>query len=156
MAGKSKYTDMLGDDICKMMTTTSLGLRHICKKLNVPHSTVRGWIADLAHPFSDKYTRAKDVQLELLAEEILDIADEGSNDLMTIGFGDKAYETENKEVTSRSKLRVESRKWLLSKLKPKIYGDKIDVNNNLSGSVSIDNDRLDQLAKIINDAAKTS
>lgn len=129
MAFESVYTDELADNICEMLATTSIGLRHICDKYNVSHSAVRSWIADKDHPMSDKYTRAKELQLEYLAEETLDIADDGSNDLMTIVKGEESYEVENKEVTNRSKLRVDTRKWLLSKLAPKKYGDKLDLNH---------------------------
>ena len=64
-----------------------------------------------------------------MADEIIDIADEGVNDLMTVVYGDEEYEKENKEVVNRSRLRVDTRKWLLSKLIPKKYGDKIDVTS---------------------------
>lgn len=128
MAAASVYTEELADSICEKMATTSLGLRHICELNNVNHATVRRWIADKEHPMCDKYTRAKKLQIDYLAEETLDIADDGSNDLMLLtNARGEQYEQENKEVTSRSKLRVETRKWLLSKLAPKIYGDKLDV-----------------------------
>lgn len=127
MAAISIYTDELGDEICKRTSESSIGLVHICAELNLPYSTVTGWIYDKKHPMSVKYTRAKELQAEYLAEEILDIADDGSNDLMTIVKGDAVYEQENKEVTNRSKLRVETRKWVLSKLLPKKYGDKLDI-----------------------------
>ncbi len=65
-----------------------------------------------------------------MSEDILDIADDGSNDLMTIQKGNTEYEIENKEVTNRSRLRVDTRKWLMSKMKPKKYGDKIDHTTN--------------------------
>ncbi len=65
-----------------------------------------------------------------MAEDILDIADDGSNDFMTITKGDKTYEVENKEVTNRSRLRVDTRKWIMSKMKPKKYGDKLDMTTN--------------------------
>lgn len=130
MPPASKYTPKLGDDICEMIATTSLGLKHICNKFDISHSTVRAWISDPEHPLSDKYVRAKEKQVEMIAEEILDIADDGSNDLMLLtNAKGEAYEQENKEVTSRSKLRVEARKWLLSKLNPKKYGDKIDLTS---------------------------
>ena len=70
-----------------------------------------------------------DVDYELLADEIVDIADDGVNDLMTIVHKDLRYENENREVVNRSRLRVDSRKWLLSKLIPKKYGDHIDVTS---------------------------
>lgn len=130
-----KYTPELGEKVAEYIATTSLGLKRICKKLKedgveVSYSTVRDWISDNEHPFANLYTRAKAKQKEHLAEELLDIADDGSNDLMLLtNAKGEQYEQENKEVTSRSKLRVEARKWLLSKLDPKKYGDKLDLTS---------------------------
>jgi hypothetical protein len=77
--------------------------------------------------FCTRYARAKEEQADFMIEEMIDIADDGSNDLMTITKGDIEYEQENKEVTNRSKLRIDTRKWIASKLKPKKYGDKLDL-----------------------------
>jgi hypothetical protein len=73
------------------------------------------------------YARAKDNQADLLAEEILEIADDGSNDFMTIVKGDESYTVENKELVNRSRLRIDARKWYAAKLRPNKYGDKLDV-----------------------------
>ncbi len=128
MGRPTRYTNILADTICDMIATTSLGMKEICELNKIDYSTVRGWIAKETHPFSDRYTRAKDKQLELLAEEIITISDDGSNDLMLLTKpSGEQYEVENKEVVNRSKLRVESRKWLLAKLKPKIYGDAVKL-----------------------------
>lgn len=89
--------------------------------------TVLKWLRQDRGGFVAQYARAKEEQADFMIEEMIDIADDGSNDLMTIVKGDLAYEAENKEVTNRSKLRVETRKWIASKLKPKKYGDKIDM-----------------------------
>lgn len=62
-----------------------------------------------------------------MADEMFDIADDGSNDLMTVTKGDESYDIENKEVIGRSRLRVDTRKWYLSKLAPKRYGDKLAI-----------------------------
>jgi predicted DNA-binding protein YlxM (UPF0122 family) len=112
--------------ICKEIETSSLGLKHICKNHNVARSTVTDYIRENKEA-ADRYARAKEMQMDYLAEEILDISDDGSNDLMTIVKGDEVYEQENKEVVNRSKLRVDSRKWLMSKLAPKKYGDKLET-----------------------------
>ncbi|MBY3220874.1 hypothetical protein HFO18_07085 [Rhizobium laguerreae] len=53
-----------------------------------------------------------------MADEMFDIADDGSNDVMTIAKGDAEYEIENKEATNRSKLGVDTGKWYVSKLAP--------------------------------------
>lgn len=120
-------TAELSDQICAEIATTSKSLKTICSDEKLPNvSTVLRWLRE-NEEFRNQYTRAKQEQADFLAEEILDISDDGSNDFMTIIKGDVSYEVENKEWTSRSKLRVESRKWIASKLKPKKYGDKLDV-----------------------------
>lgn len=131
MAGRPEiYTNELASLVLDEISSTSKSLKTICKDDAMPSlSTVQRWLRDETNiEFRNQYARAKEEQADLLAEEILDIADDGSNDLMTITKGDVSYEQENKEVTNRSKLRVEARKWLASKLKAKKYGDKLDVD----------------------------
>jgi hypothetical protein len=89
--------------------------------------TVYQWVLDNREGFSDKYARAREMQAEVMFDEILDISDDGTNDYMTITKGDISYNVEDKEVTNRSKLRVDSRKWYLSKVLPKKFGDKMDL-----------------------------
>lgn len=62
-----------------------------------------------------------------MVDEILAIADDGSKDSIVVEGENGGYTIENKEWTSRSKLRVEARKWVAAKLKPRKYGDKLDV-----------------------------
>lgn len=84
-------------------------------------STVLNWAVDLSHPFFPQYAHARDVQADTLADEIQDIADDGSNDYVMTQYGIKA----DHEHIQRSRLRVDTRKWIASKLKPKRYGEKI-------------------------------
>lgn len=134
----SIFNQETADKICEEIATTSKSLRTICKDEGMPAvRTVLSWLSEgdkeegkeEFKAFLRQYARAREEQADFLAEEIIEIADDGSNDLMTIVKGDQSYETENKEVTNRSKLRVEARKWIASKLKPKKYGDKIDLNH---------------------------
>jgi hypothetical protein len=121
------YSEELADRICDRIANTTLGLAAICREEGMPHrNTVTDWI-EKNKEFSNKYARAKARQLELLAEEILEISDHTNNDTLTINKGDETIEIPNTEWINRSKLRVDSRKWLLSKLDPKKYGDKVDV-----------------------------
>lgn len=129
MGAINKYTTELGEEIAHQIATSSKSLKTICSELDICHRTLFNWIADDKHPMFHLYTRAKEMQADFLAEEMIDIADDGSNDFMTITKGDQTYEVENKEWTSRSKLRVEARKWAASKLKPKKYGDKLDLTS---------------------------
>lgn len=66
--------------------------------------------------------RAREAQADTLAEEILQIADDGSNDTYTDDEGRTHVDYDH---ISRSKLRVDARKWLASKMAPKKYGDRI-------------------------------
>lgn len=91
-------------------------------------TTVNRWLRENTE-FRDQYARAREEQAEHLLDEILLIADDATNDFMTITKGDVSYEVENKEWTSRSKLRVDTRKWAMSKLAPKKYGDRLDLTS---------------------------
>lgn len=70
-------------------------------------------------------TRAREAQADTLADEILDIADDATNDFMMTEQGLK-YDGDS---VQRSRLRVDSRKWLAGKLRPKKYGDKIETEH---------------------------
>jgi len=111
----------------EQVATTTLSLKSICADESMPSvSSIFKYLKD-NEEFAELYARAREAKAELLAEEILDIADDGSNDLMTIVKGDSSYDIENKEVTNRSKLRVDARKWLAAKMMPRKYGDKLDM-----------------------------
>lgn len=90
-------------------------------------STIRSWAVDDLNGFSAQYTRAVQIRAMGWAEEIIEISDDGSSDT----YIDPAtgQERVNNEVIARSRLRTDSRKWMLSKVLPKIYGDKLDLNH---------------------------
>lgn len=122
----SKYTKVLADEIYNKLAEGK-SLRTICLSESMPDkATIFRWLKTNKQ-FRDQYAHAKEASAVAMAEEILDIADDGTNDWMTIGRGDSEREVENREVVNRSKLRVDARKWLLSKLVPKKYGDKLDM-----------------------------
>ena len=77
-----------------------------------------------SHPFSDKYARAREIQAEIRADELLDIADDATNDYMAReAKSGKTFIVADHENIQRSKLRVDTRKWIAAKLLPKKYGD---------------------------------
>lgn len=128
MAGRPEiYSNDIADRICAEIATTSKSLRTICLSDDMPSvQTVLKWLREDKEGFSAQYTRAKEEQADYMIEEMIDIADDGSNDFMTIiGKGGQEYNVENKEVTNRSRLRVDTRKWIASKLKPKKYGERV-------------------------------
>lgn len=130
MAGKkgrsgrpSIYTEEIADSICERLKQGE-SLRKICADEGMPSdATVREW-ALKREGFSSKYAEARQIGYSALAEEILDIADDSSSDTYLDKDGN---EKTNSEVVARSRLRVDTRKWILSKVLPKIYGDKVAV-----------------------------
>lgn len=124
----SEYTQDIADAICAELAE-GRSLRSVCKDESMPCvKTVFNWFR--AYPdFLQQYEKAKEECADALAEEILDIADDGVNDWMEKrnADGEVIGWTINGEHVQRSRLRVDSRKWIASKLKPKKYGDKVAV-----------------------------
>lgn len=124
----SIFSPELADKICHELALGK-SMRTVCAPDSMPDmSTVFRWLRK-DEEFCKQYARAKEESADAMAEEILDIADDGSNDFMLLVKGDNEYVVENKEWTNRSKLRVDTRKWIMSKLKPKKYADKLDVTS---------------------------
>lgn len=131
MARPSIFTEELANSIL-LRIAEGESLSAICSEEGMPtRSTVSLWIVDGKHKeFSDGYARARQAQAVLMAEELMGIADDGSNDWMTKnGSNGEAYESFNSEHYQRSRLRVDTRKWYLSKVLPKVYGDKQTVDH---------------------------
>lgn len=122
----SKYSDALADTICELIATTERGLHSICKELEISVVSVFKWIKENEN-FSNNYARAKESQAELSASKILEIADDASNDDL---IDEEGRVRPNSEWINRSRLRVDARKWIASKLHPKKYGDKTDLTTN--------------------------
>jgi hypothetical protein len=121
----SSYDYELGTVICERLAAGE-SLKGICRDEGMPpHQTVLRWA--LTNPeFRDQYKLARDMQAETMADEILEIADDGRNDWMEKHDKDGVMMgwRENGEAMRRSQLRIESRKWLAAKLLPKRWGDK--------------------------------
>jgi hypothetical protein len=110
-------------------------LREICRDEAMPDkSTVMRWLAR-HQEFRDQYACAREAQADYYAEEIIEIADDGSNDWMERKRGEETIEVENHEVIGRSRLRVDTRKWLMARMAPKKYGDKLDIDQKTTHEV---------------------
>jgi hypothetical protein len=124
----SDYSDELADIICERLADGE-SLRSICRDDGMPNkATVFRWLA--AHEeFATKYAHARDAQVDVLVDEMTDIADDGSNDWMERKDkdGNNIGWQENGEAQRRSALRVSTRQWIAEKLKPKKYGNKVAV-----------------------------
>lgn len=91
------------------------------ERVGVGERTWYTWLADDAQLQQD-YARVKAVMAEKYAEEILQIADDNSRDVLMGIYG----EVGNRVAVERDRLKVDTRKFLLSKLLPKKYGDKVE------------------------------
>lgn len=87
----------------------------------------KGNLTEEAQEKVKQYTRACETREELLADQILLIADDQEGDIYK---NDDGVELTNHNVIQRSKVRIEARMWLLGKLNPKKYGNKIDHTTN--------------------------
>ncbi len=145
MGRPTGYTKKIADLICERLSEGE-SLRSICISEDMPNkATVFRWL-NLHADFNDQYARAREEQAESLADEIISIADEASSPLLVEGIplqdknGNLIMVTDQASV-AHAKLRTEARKWVASKLKPKKYGDKLelagDKNNPLIHEVFI-------------------
>lgn len=122
----SKFTEKLALTICWRMSEGE-SLRQICRDPQMPSaSTVHKWVLQKPE-FAEQYARAREMLMEHWADEIIEIADDGSNDWMEKqnADGETIAEVVNHEHIQRSRVRIDTRKWLMSKLAPKRYGDKV-------------------------------
>ena len=102
----------------------------ICRREGFPaYTTFMRWLAEEGaegDALRDNYARAREVQAEVMAEDILAIADE--QHLITETDETGAVEVKFDSVAvQRNRLRVDARRWLLSKMAPKKYGDKTET-----------------------------
>lgn len=130
-----KYTTAIVDEFCLRIALGN-SLRTVCRDNDMPTArTIFRWLnavkADGSPKYSrlcQQYTRACEERSEAFAEDILDIADDGTNDWMEIHRGNSRSWVVNGEAIGRSKLRVETRMALMAKLKPKKYGNRVEID----------------------------
>ena len=138
----STYTKETADLICERIANGE-SLRTICDDADMPDkATVFRWLK-VETDFCDQYARAREAQADAIFDDILSIADDGRNDWMERknSDGECIGWNENGEALRRSQLRIEARKWMAGKLKPKKYGEKLDLN--VSGSLeTVSEDQL--------------
>ena len=115
------YSPEIADLICDRIAEGA-SLRQICQDANMPaKSTIFVWLEE-HEDFARSYSLARQIQIEDLVDEILEIADDSSNDWIDgEGPDGKRYRVFNPDSIQRSKLRLAARKWRISQLMPKRY-----------------------------------
>ena len=102
----STYSEAVANDICERIALGN-SLRSICMGDDMPHmSTVFKWLGQQP-TFAENYTRAREAQADAIVDDILDIAD------------DKSLDPNDRRI------RIDTRKWLAGKMRPKKYSDKV-------------------------------
>lgn len=118
------FTQELFDAICDRLADGE-SLRTICQDEEMPSKgTILRWVGN-DEKLQDQYARAREAQADAIFDEILDIADDATNDWMEVnGQDDEKYRL-NGEHVQRSRVRIDARKWMAGKMRPKKYGEKV-------------------------------
>ena len=115
----SKYEDKA--EICALVLSGmrgGLSAFKSCQAAGVPHSTFNSWLNDDAALAVD-YARAREDLIERMAQEVLELSD--------VDVGLQPDGKRDWAAVQKHKLQVDTRKWLLSKLAPKKFGDKLEL-----------------------------
>lgn len=129
------YSKEVADNICARLAEGE-SLRAICRDDGMPaESTVRAWALDDVDGFAAQYARAREIGYDRLAEELLEIADNTKTGEIRTIKPDGTEEVKQADMIEHRRLQVDSRKWMLSKMLPKRFGDKLDLQH--GGSVNI-------------------
>jgi len=128
------YNQELANLICERVATHEVGLKRLCAMYDdMPDKiTINRWRHKYPE-FCTRYTQAKIQQVETLVDEIIDIADDSTQDEI---INDQGMRVCNSEFIARSRLRIDTRKWLASKLVPKIYGLQTKEEKSIDTSTS--------------------
>lgn len=147
----SDYTEKLAEIICLRLAEGE-SLRSVCRDDDMPSKqAVLRWLAR-NEAFRAQYVRAKAEGAEAIAEELFDIADDGTNDWMEKldKDGEAIGYQLNGEHVQRSKLRIDTRKWYLSKILPKKYGDRIQHDQSITMTNLTDEELDKKLMELTN------
>jgi hypothetical protein len=130
-SGKTTYSFEVTEKICQQMAEGK-GLRAICSQPDMPaRTTVLRWLEEQPG-FRTRYQYAREALLDWYGEEILKIAFDDSGDLIV--DGDRVMSGHH--VVQRARLKVDTLKWIMSKLGPKKWGDRPESDAD-SGPITI-------------------
>lgn len=146
----STYSKEIADRICNELSEGA-SLVAICGAADMPHpSTVYDWLKSNPE-FADNYTHARETQAERYAAEIIEIADSTQEGEKRVVKGDGTVEIHRGDMTEHRKMRIDARKWTAAKLKPKVYGDRqqIDLTGTLVVTDMSDDDLMAELSQLV-------
>lgn len=121
----TKYSVKIGSEICGMISTCTDSIQKILESEGrfPDKSTFYRWLQKKPQ-FRDMYARAKELQLTVIADEILAIADTPVVGMTIVDKGGGKQEKRRGDMIQHRTLQIETRKWLLAKLKRKEFGER--------------------------------
>lgn len=122
MGRPSDFTQELGDDICARLAQGE-SLRSVCRSETMPSlASIFNWFR--SHPdFLEQYTRAKEASAEAMYEDLAELGDDA------IQYAQTLKGPQSSAVVQAVKLKADNLKWSMSKMKPKKYGEKVDLTS---------------------------
>lgn len=135
--GKDWNRALVMAHICDLLATTSYGIGKILNsgydgKPLPSYSTVMKWLEE-DEILSDRYARGKEAQADFMADELLEIADSDVDNVVD----QNGVSRKDSADVQHKRLRVDTRKWLASKLKPKKYGDKTILSGDKENPLAV-------------------
>ena len=137
------FTQAMADSVLELLATGK-SLRKSAVEAGTSEGTVYRWL-ELNPQFAEEYARTRACAYRMLADEIIEISDEA--DVEAKYQGDDVKLDLSAVAVARNRLRVDSRKWMLAKMLPKVYGDKLE----LGGGLEL-NQKIERITRKIVDA----
>jgi hypothetical protein len=113
---KTPITDQQFNEVCNLIANSSNGTQNVLNQLHISYNSLTAYINTVGVEAQLKYARAKSEQADILADEMMAIADE-------------SYPPGDSAAVNDKRLRIDTRKWIASKLKPKKYGDNLTIDH---------------------------
>lgn len=127
MGRPTTYSQAKADAICERLAN-GLSLRAICRNKAMPSkTTVFKWLGQNSQ-FVDQYARAREAQADLLVDEMVELADTPKIGTRTKRTTDGKIEVVTVDMIEHRRLQIETRKWVAARMRPKKYGDKVEVD----------------------------
>ena len=151
---RSSYSDEGGETICAALAEGH-SLLSICEAMGIPYATARGWETEgnagaVAEHVANA-ARAREAGCHALADQALNIADTPMLGVVRTIKPDGAVEERHEDMTQHRRLQIDTRKWLLSRWLPKVYGDRTvlagDPEAPLLGATTMTDQQLAEIAR---------
>lgn len=147
----SDFNMDIAKELCARMATTHESLRTICAREDMPSITaVMHWL-HIHEEFKVLYARAQGARADMFVEEMLEIADnigENGDDK------DKVKKEDTLVKINRDRLRLDARKWIASKYKPHVYGDKVALTGTIKHNGIVSEDQYTKLLQAASSVKK--